>query len=236
MTMSKDGGETWEDEIVVGGGELTPDGGTSFAQLPAVHVADDGTVGVLFYDGRNDRACPDLTLTNEQNPECFTQLPDGSVKAGPLSRDWFLKTYDPDMNFIEEVRVTQESFDMRQAPIARGYFPGDYVNCTSTDNDFVCAFSRTNNNGLPVRAAPPDDVLAFEEDNRQDMVFTRIPGESVCNFAHTLERYETQLAAAQIDIPERVAEDRLEFLEDRFEAACDDDDDDDDDGGDDDDD
>ncbi len=228
MTLSRDGGETWSDEITVGGGELTPDGGTSFAQLPAVHVADDGTVGVLFYDGRNDVACPDLTLSNEVDPECFTVLPDGSVKAGPLSRDWFFKTYDPDLNFIEERRITPESFDMRQAPIARGYFPGDYVNCTSTDNDFVCAFTRTNNNGLPVRASPPDDVLAIEDDNRQDMVFARIPGESVCNFANTLTKYEEQLAAAEIQISEDVQEDRLEFLEDRFEAACDDDGDDDD--------
>ena len=228
MTVSRDGGETWSEEITVGGGELTPDGTTSFAQLPAVHVADDGTVGVLFYDGRNDVACPDLTLSNEENPECFTVLPDGSVKAGPLSRDWFFKTYDPDLNFIEEVRVTPESFDMRQAPIARGYFPGDYVNCTSTDNDFVCAFTRTNNNGLPVRGSPPDDVLAIEDDNRQDMVFARIPGESVCNFSNTLTKYEEPLAAAEIEISEDVQEDRLEFLEDRFEAACDDDGDDDD--------
>ncbi len=228
MTLSRDGGETWSDEITVGGGELTPDGGTSFAQLPAVHVADDGTVGVLFYDGRNDVACPDLTLSNEVDPECFTVLPDGSVKAGPLSRDWFFKTYDPDLNFIEERRITPESFDMRQAPIARGYFPGDYVNCTSTDNDFVCAFTRTNNKGLPVRASPPDDVLAIEDDNRQDMVFARIPGESVCNFANTLTKYEEQLAAAEIEISEDVQEYRLEFLEDRFEAACDDDGDDDD--------
>ncbi len=224
MAMSRDGGDTWSDEITVGGGELTPDGGTSFAQLPAVHVADDGTVGVLFFDDRNDVGCPDLNLSNDDNPECFTVLPDGSVKAGPLDNDWFFKTYDPDLNFISEMRVTPESFDLRQAPIARGYFPGDYVNCTSTDNDFACAFTRTNNLGLPVRGSPPDDVLAFEDDNRQDMVFARIAGESVCNFEHTLSSYETQLAAAEIEIPRKVEKKRLKFLEKRFRAACDDDD------------
>ena len=138
---------------------------------------------------------------------------------------------DPDLNPIAELRVTPESFDLRQAPIARGYFPGDYVNCSSTDNDFVCAFTRTNNLGLPVRGDPPGDVLAFEDDNRQDMVFARIPGESVCNFEHTLSSYQTQLAAAEIDIRGEEKENRLEFLEERFEAACDDDDDDDDDNG-----
>ena len=229
MSMSRDGGDTWTDHITVGGGDLTPEGFTSFAQLPAVHVADDGTVGVIFFDDRNDVACPDLSLTNEDNPECFTVLPDGSVKAGPLDNDWFFKTYDPDLDFIAERRVTPESFDLRQAPIARGYFPGDYVNCSSTDNDFTCAFTRTNNLGLPVRGSPPDDVLAFEDDNRQDMVFARVPGESVCNFEHTLSSYEAQLAAAEIEIPTKEKKKRLKFLEQRFDAACDDDDGDDDD-------
>ena len=227
MSMSRDGGETWSDHITVGGGDPTPGGGISFAQLPAVHVADDGTVGVLFFDDRNDVGCPDLNLSNEDNPECFTLLLDGSVKAGPLDQDYFFKTFDADLNFIEEFRVTPESFDLRQAPIARGYFPGDYVNCTSTDNDFVCAFTVANNLGLPVRGDPSPDVLGFEDDNRQDMVFARISGESVCNFGHTLSRYETQLAAAEIEIPRKQEKKRLNFLRKRFKAACDDDDDDD---------
>ena len=226
MSMSKDGGDTWSDQITVGGGVPLADESPSFAQLPAVHVADDGTVGVIFFDDRNDISCPNLSLTNEQNSECFTVLPDGSVKAGPYDQDYFFKTYDPDMNFIAEERVTQESFDLRQAPIARGYFPGDYVNCTSTDNDFVCAFTITNNNKIPVRGAPSDNILAIEDDNRLDLLFARIRGESVCNFEHTLDNYTAQLAAAQIDIPRKVSKERLKFLEARFEAVCDDDDDD----------
>jgi hypothetical protein len=221
MSMSRDGGDTWSDHITVGGGDPTPDGFLSFAQLPAVHVADDGTVGVLFFDDRNDVICPDLEgLTNEDNPECFTVLPDGSVKAGPYDHDWFFKTYDLDLNLIAEQRVTPESFDLRQAPVARGYFPGNYVNCSSTDNDFVCAFTRTNNLGLPVRGNPPDDVLAIEDDNRQDMFFVRILGESVCNFENTLNSYETQLAEAEIDIPMKEKKQRLQYLKARYKAAC----------------
>ena len=227
IAMSRDGGDTWSDPITVGGGDPTLDGFASFAQLPAVHVADDGTVGVLFFDDRNDVTCEVLSVSNEDDPECFTVLPDGSVQAGPYDQDWYFKTYDMDLNLIEEHRVTPESFDLRQAPIARGYFPGDYVNVSSTDNDFVCGFTRTNNLGLPVRGNPPDDVLAFEEDNRQDMVFVRIPGETVCNFEHTLNSYKTQLSAAEIDIPKRVKKKRLKFLKARFKAVCGWDDDDD---------
>ncbi len=221
MAMSKDGGDTWSDHITVGGGDPTPDGFASFAQLPAVHVADDGTVGVLFFDDRNDVPCPDLSLSNDDDPECFTILPDGSVQAGPYDHDWFFKTYDMDLNFIAEQRVTPESFDLRQAPIARGYFPGDYVNCSSTDNDFVCAFTRTNNLGLPVRGNPPDSFPpVIETDNRQDMVFVRIHGETVCDFSHTLRSYLTQLAAAEINIPRREKIKRFKFLKDRFKAVC----------------
>ena len=220
MSMSRDGGDTWSEQITVGGGDPTPDGFASFAQLPAVHVADDGTVGVLFFDDRNDVTCPDLSLSNEDNPECFTILADGSVQAGPYDHDWYFKTYDPDLNLIAEHRVTPESFDLRQAPIARGYFPGDYVNCSSTDNDFVCAFTRTNNLGLPVRGNPPESDPVIEEDNRQDMVFARIPGESVCDFHHTISSYIAQQAAAEIDIPWRERIKRLKFLKARYIADC----------------
>jgi hypothetical protein len=223
MAMSKDGGDTWSEPIAVGGGDSTPDGYLSYAQLPAVHVADDGTVGVLFFDDRNDVTCPDLNLSHEDDPECFTVLGDGSVQAGPYSQDWFFKTYDPNLNLIEEYRVTPESFDLRQAPIARGYFPGDYVNCTSTDNDFVCTFTRTNNLGLPVRGNPPGDVLASDEFNRQDMVFVRIQGESVCDYTHTLDSFFTQLIQTEIDIPLKRKIQRYRYLEARYNAVCQDD-------------
>jgi hypothetical protein len=220
ISMSKDGGDTWSEPITVGGGDPTADGFVSYAQLPAVHVADDGTVGVLFFDDRNDVICPDLSLSNEENPECFTILDDGSVQAGPYNQDWFFKTYDPDLNFIAEQRITPESFDLRQAPNAGGYFPGDYVNCSSADNDFVCAFTRAHNLQLPVRDNPPDDVLAFDEYNRQDMVFTRVPGESVCDFKHTLRSYASQLADAEIDIPLKRKIERLKYLVERYAAEC----------------
>jgi hypothetical protein len=177
-------------------------------------------VGVLFFDDRNDVICPDLNLSNEENPECFTMLPDGSVQAGPYSQDWFFKTYDTDLKFIAEHRITPKSFDLRQAPIARGYFPGDYVNCSSTDNDFVCAFTRTNNLGLPVKGNPPDDKYASDEFNRQDMVFARIRGESVCDFEHTMRSFKSQLRAAEIDIPLKERMKRFRFLKARYSAAC----------------
>lgn len=220
MAVSKDGGDTWSAPVTVGGGDPTADGYISYAQLPAVHVADDGTVGVLFFDDRNDVICPDLGLSHEDNPECFTILEDGSVQAGPYHQDWFFRTYDPDLNLIAEYRVTPESFDLRQAPNAGGYFPGDYVNCSSSDNDFVCAFTRPNDLGLPVRGNPDGNVLASDEYNRQDMVFARIEGASVCDLKHTIRSYVSQLRDAEIEIPNQRRLERLQFLRDRYDAAC----------------
>ena len=42
-----------------------------------------------------------------------------------------------------ETRVTPQSFDMRQAPVAVGYFLGDYIGLTGTDA-FVAFFAQTN--------------------------------------------------------------------------------------------
>ncbi len=220
MSMSKDGGDTWSEPITVGGGDPTADGFATFAQLPAVQVADDGTVGVLFFDDRNDVICPDLSRSNEDDPECFTILEDGSVQAGPYSQDWFFKTYSPNLKFIAEQRITPESFDLRQAPNAGGYFPGDYVNCSSTDNDFACAFTRPHNLELPVRGNPRNDVLAVDEFNRQDMVFARVPGESVCDIKHTLRSYTSQLLNAEINIPLKRKIARLKYLAERYASEC----------------
>ena len=52
------------------------------------------------------------------------------------------------------------------------------------------------------------------------MVFVRIPGETVCDFDHTLTSFYAQLAAAEIDIPKRIKKKRLKFLKERFKAVC----------------
>lgn len=44
-------------------------------------------------------------------------------------------------------------------------------------------------------------LLFALEHNRQDMVFARIRGESVCSMQHTLHRYKSQLRNAEIGIP-----------------------------------
>ena len=146
ISHSGDGGDTWSPPISVG-----QPGVQTFR--PKVAVADDGTVGVLFYDDRND------------------VLDDDTWDV-----DTYLKKFDADLNEIYEVRVTDASFDMRQMVIAgsRGYFPGDYEGLDVVGNEFVAAFTISNNLNLPVEYPQQVNGVEVDDANRQDIVFARI--------------------------------------------------------------
>jgi hypothetical protein len=49
-------------------------------------------------------------------------------------------------SWMGEVRVTPDTFDMRIAPFARGYFLGDYEGLDSDGTDFISFFSQTHAN------------------------------------------------------------------------------------------
>jgi hypothetical protein len=148
VSRSADQGETWSPPVRVNQG--TDD--TVQAFLPTVAVNDNGTVGVLFYDFRNDVLGDD-----------------------PLSADVHLSLFDAELNFLGERRLTPSSFDFRQLLItgARGFFPGDYVGLDTAGNDFVAAFTVTNDLGLPVDFPQNNDGVFVDNNNRQDIVFAR---------------------------------------------------------------
>ncbi len=149
ISRSTDGGFTWSAPVVANPNSPFDDVQTF---LPAVAVNDSGFVGVLFYDFRND------TLGDD-----------------PLSTDVWLSVFSPDLTFIDEHRLTPDSFDLRQAPLAggRGYFPGDYVGLDTAGDDFVAAFTVTNDLGLPVDFPQNNNGVFVDSNNRNDIVFTR---------------------------------------------------------------
>jgi hypothetical protein len=99
-------------------------GGNAQAFTPSVHVLDDGTVGVSYYDFRNNDSGSDLKT------------------------DYFLVHCDSSCasagSWTGETQITTVSFDMRQAPFARGFFTGDYEGLASdnANDDFVAFFSQ----------------------------------------------------------------------------------------------
>jgi hypothetical protein len=155
VATSTDSGDTWSAPVRVNQGTVD----TIQAFLPTVAVNADGIVGVLFYDFRNDVLGDD-----------------------PLSTDVWLSLFDSSLAFLGERRLTPESFDLRQSVITgdRGYFPGDYVGLDAAGSDFVAAFTVTNDLGLPVDFPQDNDGVFVDDNNRQDIVFTR---ETLCHKA-----------------------------------------------------
>jgi hypothetical protein len=124
FSQSTDGGQTWSPAIQV---NRTPPGSPQNSQAftPAVHVADDGTVTVTYYDFRNNTASPATLDTDLWAVHCHAASEDCASAS----------------SWDEEMRVTPASFDIRAAAFARGYFLGDYQGLAPAGNSFVSFFA-----------------------------------------------------------------------------------------------
>ena len=114
FSQSTDGGETWSPTVKI---NQTPDLANDLneqAFTPMVRVADDGTVTVTYYDFRAEEA--------EVAPETALNTDAFAIHCHAASVD----CSDP-ANWTDEIRLTEASFDMKQAPFANGSFVGDYV-------------------------------------------------------------------------------------------------------------
>jgi opacity protein-like surface antigen len=136
FSKSTDGGETWSTPV-----RINRDPSTQ-AFTPAIRVDDQGNIGVTYYDLRND------------DPETYAVETDL----------WFIRSADGGQTWSE--RVTPDSFDLRAAPIARGYFLGDYQGLIAYGDKFV-AYSTLTNPGFGDAVAVEDDAL--DTSNRTDV-------------------------------------------------------------------
>lgn len=126
FSMSTDGGFTWSAAIKVNKTPTNIPAGSQQAFTPSVHVAADGTVAVTYYDFRNNDPGVDLK-TDHFAVHCHPAA--GCASAA---------------SWGDELRLTEASFDMRQAPFARGFFVGDYVGLGSAGNTFLSFFSASH--------------------------------------------------------------------------------------------
>jgi len=128
LSMSTDNGHTWSLPIKV---NQTPRSSTPANQqafVAGVHVAADGTVAVTYYDFRNNDS-------NSGVPTDYWIVHCHAVCSSPT-------------NWGGESRLTTASFDIEQAPAARGpfgYFLGEYEGLTSIGNVFMPVFVAVNN-------------------------------------------------------------------------------------------
>jgi hypothetical protein len=90
------------------------------AFTPAVNVLPSGTVGVTYYDFRNDAGNPSTLLT-----------------------DYFIADSNDGGSRWAEAQITPTSFDDTIAPVSRGYFLGDYQGLANDGTNSNAFFVRT---------------------------------------------------------------------------------------------
>ena len=128
FSRSTDGGLTWSTPVRISQRNETQ------AFTPAIRVDGNGNIGVTYYDFRNnDPATPALETDT-----------------------WFTRSTDGGRTWSEE-RVTPTSFDMRTAPVARGFFTGDYEGLTALGGDFwsLVSESRGSTDAWSARLTSP---------------------------------------------------------------------------------
>jgi len=113
FSRSTDGGLTWTAPVRVNSVPTVP------AFVPSVHVRGDGTIGVAYYDLRNNTGDP-----------------------ATLPTDYWLVRSTDGVNWTET--HVSGPFDLAIAPNARGLFVGDYQALSSVGNVFVPFYAQTN--------------------------------------------------------------------------------------------
>ena len=88
------------------------------ALVPTVHVRSDGSIGVTYYDFRAD-----------------------TIDRTTLPTVYRLATSKDGVNWRES--GVEDAFELRQAPVARGYFLGDYQALGSNGAAFSALYART---------------------------------------------------------------------------------------------
>ncbi len=125
FSMSADGGSTWSAPIKINQTPATSNPRNQQAFTPSVRVSADGTIGVTYYDFRNNTPDPTTLPTDYFIVHCRP----GASACGTDPSAWV------------ETQLTDRSFDMRRAPIARGFFVGDYEGLGTGGGAFMAFFS-----------------------------------------------------------------------------------------------
>jgi hypothetical protein len=131
FSQSTDGGRSWSQPIKINKTPTDIPAEDQQAFTPEIKVASNGTIGVTYYDVRNNTSA-----------------------LGVPTDYWFVHCHSSctDTANWSETHVAGP-FDLEQAAVAGGYFLGDYEGLDTVGNTFVTAFDQTIN-----QATDPSDV------------------------------------------------------------------------------
>jgi hypothetical protein len=127
LSSSSDGGVTWSAPTRVND---TPNGKLAF--VPTVAVLGNGTVGVSYYDLRENTPESTGIQTNQRFAFCSVSCFD--------SENW------------NNVSVAGP-FDLERAPYAHGFFVGDYMGLAGGDDNFNLLYVTSTHSGDPAPTA-----------------------------------------------------------------------------------
>ncbi len=122
FAMSTNGGRTWSNPIKINKTPSNANEGREAAFVPTIAVNSDGVLVATYYDFRNDDNTGELA-------DQFALFCDPAAKNCANKNSWG-----------NEKRLTDTSFDMLDAPVARGHFLGDYMGSASVTEDVHPAF------------------------------------------------------------------------------------------------
>jgi hypothetical protein len=189
LSQSTDGGLTWSDPVQVNRDPAVA------AFTPSVHVRNDGTIGVTYYDFRSNTADP-----------------------ATLPTDYWLARSRDGLTWRES-RVSR-AFDLAKAPVARGYFLGDYQGLVSLGPLFLPFYVKTtegadttNRNdvyltfALGVASAAAKNAPSVSRQVEQEEA--ALPTYSVQGLEQALPAVPAQWRASTMKTAERVMRERM---------------------------
>lgn len=152
FSMSTDGGLTWSAPIKINQASTALTDGNQQAFVPSIAVAANGTVAVTYYDFRNNTSAAGV-------PTDYWLVHASAAFTNPAS--W---TGD-------EKRLTNTSFDLELAPLAGGYFLGDYEGLAAGGNNFYALFTQTGSgpdgkSNILFRDPPPATAIIIADPGR----------------------------------------------------------------------
>jgi hypothetical protein len=122
FSQSTDGGVTWSAPVQINQTPANANPCRQQAFIPAVVAAGDGTVVVTYYDFRNDTGTGGVEATDYFALFCKPTVLNPCSTAA---------------NWGSEARLTDNSFNILDAPVARGHFLGDYMGLAASGTKTV---------------------------------------------------------------------------------------------------
>lgn len=148
FSMSKDGGLTWSSPARIAMTPPSPDMLRNQSFIPSVEVGAGHQIAVTYYDFRFDKN------DGHEMTDYFAVFCTPSASVDCARR----KSWGDGATALKDVRLTPQSFDMLNAPVARGHFLGDYMGLARMGNTLIPAFgmadsrNRTSIYTVPVKA------------------------------------------------------------------------------------